>query len=92
MAIDKMLASISADISLIKEKLNRLLEMLSNHFSDELLSMVSGLLNNVVFVNCSVAVRAGGPLDVVCILDFDAAAYDQIMTAARACKADLAHK
>lgn len=92
MAIDKMLASISADTSLIKEKLNRLFEMLSNHFSDELRSMVSCLLNNVVFVNGSVAVRADGPLEVVCILDFDAAAYDQIMTPARTFKAELTHK
>lgn len=92
MVIDKMLASISADTSLIEEKLNRLFEVFPEHFSDEFLGMVSGLLNNVVFVNGSVAVGAGGSFDVVCVFDFDAAPYDQVMTAARAFKTNLAHK
>jgi hypothetical protein len=92
MAIDKMLAFISADTSLIEEKLNRLFEVFPKHFSDELLGMVSGLLNNVVFVNGPVAVGAGGALDIVCVFDFDAASYDQVMTAAGAFKTNLAHK
>ena len=92
MAIDKMQASISADTSLIEKKMSCLLEMFPNHFSGELYRMVSGLLNNVVFVNGPIAVRASGSLDIVCVLDFDAAAYDQVMTAARAFKADLTHK
>jgi hypothetical protein len=92
MVIDKMLASISADTSLIEEKLNRLFEVFPKHFSDELLGMVSGLLNHLVFVDGPVAVGAGGTLDIVCIFDFDSAAYDQIMTAARAFKVDLTHK
>ena len=87
-----MLTSISVDISLVEEKLNRLLEVFPEHFPDELLGMISGLLNNVVFVNGYVAASTGGTLNAVCICDFDSAAYDQVMTAARAFKADLTHK
>lgn len=92
MAINKILASITADTSLIEEKLNRLLEVFPKHFSDELLRMVSGLLDNVILVNGPAAARACSTLDIVCVLDFDSATYDQIMTAAGAFKADLTHK
>lgn len=92
MDANKKLASISADTSRIEEKLNRLLEVFPEHFPDELFGMVSGLLNNVVFVNDPVAAGAGGTLNAVCIIDFDSAAYDQVMTATRAFKADLTHK
>lgn len=92
METQKMLASISADTSLIEEKLNLLFEVFPEHFPDQFLGVVSGLINNVVFVNDSVAVSASGSLDVVCTLDFDVAAYDQVMTAARAFKAHVTHE
>lgn len=89
---ENMLVSITADTSMVEKKLGLLLEVLPEHVSDEFLSVISGLLNDVVFVNYPITVGAGGTLNFVCTLDFDAAAYDQVMAAARTFKANVTHK
>ncbi|WP_190311405.1 hypothetical protein [Pantoea sp. F_18] len=88
----EVVTSVSADFRLIEEKINHLLEVFPEHFSDEFFSVISGLLNNVIFVNHSLTVCAGGSFDVVCIFDFDTTAYDEVMAAARALKVNLTHK
>ncbi|MEH0874635.1 hypothetical protein QM999_07870 [Pectobacterium cacticida] len=88
----QMLASISADTSRIEEKVALLLKVLPERVSDEFRCVVTGLFNNIVFVDSSVAVGASGSLDIICILDFDPATYNQVMSAARALEADFTHK
>lgn len=88
----KMPASISMDTSILEEKIHMLLEVLPEHIPDKLLDMVTGLLSNIVFMNFPSTVSTGGTFDIVCVLDFDATAYSQIMSAARAFKTNLAHE
>ncbi|MER3384904.1 hypothetical protein ABRP89_16420 [Pectobacterium aroidearum] len=92
MKTKQMLAPISADTSRIEEKVALLLKVLPERVSDEFRSVVTGLFNNIVFVDSPVAVGAGSSLDIICILDLDTTAYNQIMSTARAFKADFTHK
>lgn len=87
----KMLANVLADTSILKEKVDVLLEVLPEHVPDELLRMITGLLSDIVFVNSSPTIGTGGTFDIVCVLDFNAATYSQVMTAARAFKTNLAY-
>ena len=82
----EQLASLSMDTSEIQSKLNGLFEVLPESIPDEFRSMIFGLLSNVILVNDAAAIGAGCPLDVVYALDFDTAAYDKILSAARALK------
>jgi len=63
--------------------------MLSEHVSDEIFSVISRLTDNVILVDSSATVVAGGVVDVVCFFDFDRASYNEVLTAARALKADI---
>ncbi|QIG29970.1 hypothetical protein FY044_17680 [Leclercia adecarboxylata] len=89
---NKMLACISADTSILKEKVDALLEVLPEHAPDELLSMITGLLSDIAFVNSSPTIGTGTTFNIVYALDFNAATYSQIMTTARAFKTNLAHE
>jgi hypothetical protein len=82
----KHLASLSMDASAIQSKLDGLLEVLPESILDELRSMLFGLLSNVILVNGAAAIGAGSSLDVVYALDFDTAAYDKVLSAARTLK------
>ncbi len=88
----KMLASIVADTSMMESKISALLEVLPEHVPDELLSMITGLFSNIVFVNSSPAIGAGGSFNIVYALDFNAATYSQVMAAARAFKGNITHQ
>lgn len=83
-----MLASIKADTSGIEKKLQALLEVLPEHLPDQFGSMLSDLVDNIILVNGSSAVAAGGAFNIVCVADFSGAVYDEVMSAARAYKAD----
>ncbi|MGS3448547.1 hypothetical protein ACB376_11145 [Klebsiella electrica] len=87
----KLLASITADTSRIESKISALLEVLPEHVTDEILSVFSRLANEVILVNGPVAIAADGSLNIVHSLDFDPTAYNEIMSAARAFKFNLAH-
>ncbi|MEG2664504.1 MAG: hypothetical protein RR962_18830 [Hafnia sp.] len=87
-----MLACVSADTSILKEKVDTLLEVLPEYVPDELLSMITGLLSDIVFVNNSPTIGTGGTFNIVYALDFNAATYSQVMTTARAFKTNLAHE
>ncbi|CAH0199153.1 hypothetical protein SRABI13_01684 [Erwinia aphidicola] len=87
-----MLASIKADTSGIERKLQALLELLPEHIPDQFGSMLSDLVDDIILVNGTPAVAAGGSFDIVCVADFSGTAYDKVMAAARAFKADsIAH-
>ncbi|MFJ5428988.1 hypothetical protein ACIPUP_07460 [Pectobacterium actinidiae] len=88
----QMLASISADTSRIEEKVALLLKVLPERVSDEFRGVVTSLFNNIVFVDSPVTVGASGSLDIICILDFDTATYNQVISTARAFEADLTHE
>lgn len=88
----KMLVSISADTSILEEKIKSLFEVLPEHIPDEFFRMISGLPGDIVFANSSPAIGTGGAFDIIYTLDFDAAAYGQIMTAARAFKGNITHQ
>lgn len=88
----KMLASITADTSRIESKITGLLEMFPEHIPDEILGIFSRLTNEVILVNGSVTVATDGSFNVVYAMDFDTTAYDEVMSAARAFKFNLAHE
>lgn len=88
----EMLACVSADTSILKEKIDALLEVLPEHVPDELLSMITGLFSDIVFVNSSPTIGTGGPFNIVYALDFNAATYSQVLTTAGAFKTNLAHE
>jgi len=92
METKKILASISADTSILNDKLQALLEVLPEHVPDELLSMITGLLSDIVFVNSSPAIGTGGTFNIIYALDFNPATYSQAMTTARTFKTNLAHE
>ncbi|HDR2710777.1 hypothetical protein RZP48_01985 [Enterobacter asburiae] len=87
-----MLASISADTSILKAKSQKLLEMFPEHIPDQLLCMISSLLSDIVFVDGPPAVSAGGAFNIVYALDFNTAAYSQVMAAARTLKINPTHE
>lgn len=88
----KMPASISMDTSILEDKIYMLLEVFPESIPDKLLGIVTGLLNDIVFMNFPSTVSTGSTFDIVYALDFDATAYSQIMSAARAFKTNLAHE
>ncbi len=81
-----MLASIKVDTSMIERKTQKLLEMLPEHIPNQVSRMLSELVDNVVLVNNSPAIAAGGSFDVICFADFDGAIYNKVLSAARALK------
>ncbi|ENV4610216.1 TPA: hypothetical protein ACHJ3T_004920, partial [Escherichia coli] len=87
----KMLASIAADTSRIESKISALLEVLPEHVPDKLVDMVAGLICDIRFVNDPPAVGTSGSFDILYVLDFDPAAYSEVMAAARAFKVNLVH-
>nr|WP_199557770.1 hypothetical protein [Enterobacter roggenkampii] len=87
-----MLVRVSADTSILKEKVDALLEMFPEHIPDQLLCMISSLLSDIVFVNGPPAVSTGGAFNIVYALDFNTAAYSQVMAAARTLKINLTHE
>lgn len=87
-----MLVRVSADTSILKEKVDALLEMFPEHIPDQLLCMISSLLSDIVFVNGPPAVSTGGAFNIVYALDFNTAAYIQVMAAARTLKINLTHE
>ncbi|ALR75819.1 hypothetical protein AO703_05725 [[Enterobacter] lignolyticus] len=87
-----MLVRVSADTSILKEKADALLEMFPEHIPDQLLCMISSLLSDIVFVNGPPAVSTGGAFNIVYALDFNTAAYSQVMAAARTLKINLTHE
>ncbi|MDV0593029.1 hypothetical protein RZP54_29425, partial [Raoultella ornithinolytica] len=60
--------------------------------TDEVLGVLSRLANEIILVNGSVTVATDGSLNVVHAMDFDTTAYDEVMSAARAFKFNLAHE
>ncbi|MFC3191434.1 hypothetical protein ACFSKS_02365 [Pseudocitrobacter faecalis] len=88
----KMLACVSADTSILKDKVDALLEVLPEHIPNDLLSMITGLFSDIVFMNSSPTIGAGGTLNIVYALDFNAATYSQVMTTARAFKGNITHQ
>ncbi|EIY2677740.1 TPA: hypothetical protein MDT59_001911 [Klebsiella pneumoniae] len=88
----KMLALITADTSRIESKISALLEVLPEHVTDEVLGVLSRLANEIILVNGSVTVATDGSFNVVHAMDFDTTAYDEVMSAARAFKFNLAHE
>ena len=88
----KMLALITADTSRIESKISALLEVLPEHVTDEFLGVLSRLANEIILVNGSVTVATDGSFNVVHAMDFDTTAYDEVMSAARAFKFNLAHE
>lgn len=88
----KMLALITADTSRIESKISALLEVLPEHVTDEVLGVLSRLANEIILVNGSVTVATDGSFNVVHVMDFDTTAYDEVMSAARAFKFNLAHE
>ncbi|WP_370559407.1 hypothetical protein NMD70_06630 [Edwardsiella tarda] len=89
---EKTLASVTADTSRIQEKLNALLEVLPEHVPNELFSIIFSLLGDVILVDSSPTVSAGGSINIVYALDFDTTAYNEVMAASRAFKINFAHK
>lgn len=87
-----MLVRVSADTSILKVKVDALLEMFPEHIPDQLLCMISSLLSDIVFVNGPPAVSTGGAFNIVYALDFNTAAYSQVMVAARTLKINLTHE
>ncbi|AZR64356.1 hypothetical protein SB6095_05259 [Klebsiella quasivariicola] len=87
----KMLASITADTSRIESKMSALLEVLPEHVTDEVLCILSRLTNEIILVNGPVAIAADGSFNIVHVMDFDSTAYNEVMSAARAFKFNLAH-
>ncbi|RNT39167.1 hypothetical protein B9059_015680 [Enterobacter roggenkampii] len=87
-----MLVRVSADTSILKEKVDALLEMFPEHIPDQLLCMISSLLSDIVFVNGPPAVSTCGAFNIVYALDFNTAAYSQVMAAARTLKINLTHE
>lgn len=87
-----MLVSITADTSRIERKLTTLLEMFPEHISDEFLSMLTGLSGNIIFADGLPAVSTCGAFDIIYSLDFDSAAYDEVVAAARAFKGNIIHQ
>ena len=87
-----MLVRVSADTSILKEKVDALLEMFPEHIPDQLLCMISSLLSDIVFVNGPPAVSTGGAFNIVYALDFNTAAYSQVMATARTLKINLTHE
>jgi len=85
----EFLASLSADASLLQEKLNGLLEVFPEGVPEEFISVISGLADNIVLVDSATTVVTGCTFNVVCTFDFDCAFYDKVMSAARAFKADF---
>nr|WP_261455921.1 hypothetical protein [Serratia ficaria] len=83
--------SLSLDARLIDKKINNLLEVLPKHILDSFLGIIPSLLDNITLVNSPTALGAGGSFNVVCILDFDRASYDQVISASRALKFNIAH-
>jgi hypothetical protein len=92
MEAKNMLASLKVDTSRIEAKINSLLEVFPEGRLEHLLDLFPCLLDKIVFVDSSVAVVTRGSFDIVYTLDFDAAAYSQIMTTAGTLKAYLTHK
>lgn len=88
----KMLALITADTSRIESKISALLEVLPEHVTDEVLGVLSRLANEIILVNGSVTVATDDSFNVVHAMDFDTTAYDEVMSAARAFKFNLAHE
>ncbi|MCK0552559.1 hypothetical protein KFO32_05650 [Pantoea ananatis] len=87
-----MLTSFKADTSRIDGKLKELSEMLTEHVSDEIFGVLSRLPDNVILVDSSATIGAGGVVDVVCFFDFDGASYNEVITAIRALKVNnIAH-
>ncbi|MEH3826371.1 hypothetical protein POX09_12150 [Enterobacter roggenkampii] len=87
-----MLVRVSADPSILKEKVDALLEMFPEHIPDQFLCMISSLHSDIVFVNGPPAVSTGGAFNIVYALDFNTAAYSQVMAAARTLKINLTHE
>nr|WP_323115664.1 hypothetical protein [Klebsiella variicola] len=87
----KMLASITADTSRIESKISALLEVLPENVPDKLIDMATCLIGDIRFVNDPPAVGTGGSFDILYTLDFDSAAYSEVMAAAGALKVNLAH-
>lgn len=92
MPYQNMLVSISADTSIIEAKIQALLEVLPERIPDQLLCMILSLPGDITFVDSPPAVSTGGTCDIVCTPDFNAAAYSQVMAAARTLKTNLAHE
>ncbi|HAT3770920.1 TPA: hypothetical protein I8627_003797 [Citrobacter freundii] len=88
----KMLASITADTSMMESKIPALLEVLPEHVPDDLLCMITSLLSDIVFVNSSPTIGAGGAFNIIYTLDFNAATYSQVMSAAKAFKGNITHQ
>jgi hypothetical protein len=88
----KMLANVSADTSILKERVDALLEVLPEHVPDEFLSMITGLPGDIVFVNSPPAVSTVGAFNIIYTLDFNTAAYSQIIAAAGTLKTNLTHE
>ncbi|WGL96520.1 hypothetical protein [Arsenophonus nasoniae] len=87
----KILTSPHMDTSIVREKLKKLFDALPKDIPDDISSMISGLLDNIILKNGLVTVSTSSTLNVIYILDFDESFYNQVMAAARALKSDITH-
>ncbi|VEB72406.1 Uncharacterised protein [Providencia rustigianii] len=88
---DRMLVSIVFDTRKLDEKLQEVASLLPHGFTERFLNQCPSLTDNVIFCNDSGAVSAGVTNQIIYFLDLDAGFYSQILSAARAFKANFTH-
>ncbi|MBC8947205.1 hypothetical protein Xind_03760 [Xenorhabdus indica] len=86
-----ILASIKFDTSELDKKLDELKTVFLEGIPESILNEITNLFSNIIFTNCSTTRRALGAVDIVYLLDIDSGAYNEILTAARTLKTNLAH-
>ena len=71
--------------------LHHLSEVISENISDKNRSMVTGLLNDILFVDNSAAMDASDSGSIINIADFGPTVYGEIVVAAWALKRNVTH-
>lgn len=87
----KILTSLYMDTRIIREKLKKLFEALPKDIPDDISSMISGLLDNIILKNSPTTVSTSGTLNVIYTLDFEESFYNQVMAASGAFKSGITH-
>ncbi|WP_320734033.1 hypothetical protein [Enterobacter kobei] len=89
------LASVGMNNDLVEQKLQLLLEGLPKRIPDELRvlldSLADHIVGRIVVADDAAAVPTNSPFDITVVTDFDVDAYDKVLAAVRAFKADIAH-
>ncbi|MDR5610415.1 MULTISPECIES: hypothetical protein [unclassified Arsenophonus] len=87
----KIPISLYMDDSIVEEKLKKLFDALPKDIPDDISSMISGLLDNIILKNSPATVSANGTFNVIYVPDFEESFYNQVMAATRALKSDITH-